>query len=173
MGWGWWADPATTSVAGSRDPGPASAMAFPWSPALGPRPQDSPAPSPPLPPASPRSGSPRPRPCPHLLHVLLGPQVRGVHERAHDLDVAMHHQRLIRPVRVNAHTAMVEDRVRHLRPLPQHLAVTLKLAWIGGLAGVGAGSVLGVGGRAAPWERGKPRSHPSSSSRSSSPPCSA
>lgn len=71
-------------------------------------------------PAPPRAPppAPHPQPRPHLLHVLLGPQVRRVHERAHDLDVAVHHQRLIRPVRVDAHTTMVEDSVRHLRPLP-------------------------------------------------------
>jgi hypothetical protein len=40
---------------------------------------------------------------------------------------------------------MVEDRIWQLRPLPQHVTVTFKLAWVRGLQQVGSGSVLGVG----------------------------
>lgn len=139
----WRGDPAT-EMPRSRHPGPASAFSFPLGPAL------PPGPAPPRVPAftsnpAPSSHQPLPQPQPHLLQVLLGPQVRGVHERAHNLDVAVHNQRLIRPVRVDAHTTVVEDSVRHLRPLPQHVAVALKLARVGGLAGVGVG-VISPGG---------------------------
>lgn len=57
----------------------------------------------------------------------------------------MYHQGFVGPVRVDAHTAMVEDSIGHLRPLPQHVAITLKLAWVGSLAGVGVGSVGRLG----------------------------
>lgn len=153
-------------------------LPLPPGPSTWPRPPTSPAPTshPPLaaPPGHPRfsrvsqlspphgpAQSPEPRP--HLLHVLLGPQVRGVHERAHDLDVAVHHQRLVRPVRVDAHTAMVEDRVGHLRPLPQHVAVTLKLARVGSLAQVGGKGLdqsQGTGDLQCPGQRGNPAATP-------------
>lgn len=88
---------------------------------------------------------PQPGPCPYLLHVLLGPKIGRVHERPHDLYIAVDDQCLIWPVGVDAHTAMVEDRIWQLRPLPQHVTVTFKLAWVRGLWQVGSGSVLGVG----------------------------
>lgn len=66
--------------------------------------------------------------APHLLHILLGANIRGMHEGAHDLEVAVDDHCFIGTVRVYAHPAVVIHRVRQLAPLPQHLAVTLKLS---------------------------------------------
>lgn len=43
----------------------------------------------------------------------------------------MNHQRFIWPVGVDAHSAVVVHRVGKLAPLPQDLAITLKLPWVG------------------------------------------
>lgn len=89
--------------------------------------------------------------------MLLGPQVGRVHKRSHDLDIAMHNQCLIGPVRVDADAAMVEDGVWQLCPLPQNVTVTLKLAWIRGLWQVGSGSVLELGELQGPEKRRTPQ----------------
>lgn len=73
------------------------------------------------------------KPGPDLLHVFLGPDVRGVHQRAHDLQVAVDHEGLVRPVGVDADPAVVVHRIWQLAALPQHLVVAFKLARVGGL----------------------------------------
>lgn len=68
-----------------------------------------------------------------LLDVLFGPDVGGVHQRAHDLQVAVDHECLVRPIGVDADPAVMVHRVWQLATLPQHFVVALKLAWVGGL----------------------------------------
>lgn len=68
-----------------------------------------------------------------LLDVFFGPDVRRVHQRAHNLQVAVDHEGLVRPVSVDAHPAVVVHRIWQLAPLPQHLVVAFKLAWVGSL----------------------------------------
>lgn len=68
-----------------------------------------------------------------LLHVFLGPDVRRVHQRAHDLQVAVDDQGLVRPIGVDADPAVVVDRIRQLASLPQHLVIAFKLARVGSL----------------------------------------
>lgn len=69
----------------------------------------------------------------HLLDVLLHSDIRRVHQGAHDLHVAVDHQGFVRAVRVDSHAAVVEHGVRELRPLPEHVAVALKLPRVGSL----------------------------------------
>lgn len=45
----------------------------------------------------------------------------------------MDHEGFIRAVCVDANPAMVENSIRELCPLPEHVAVALKLARVGGL----------------------------------------
>ncbi|TRY97067.1 hypothetical protein DNTS_001467 [Danionella cerebrum] len=52
-----------------------------------------------------------------------------MHQGAHDLHIAMHHESLIGSVSVDPHSAVMVHRVWHLASLPQHLTVTLKLTW--------------------------------------------
>lgn len=68
---------------------------------------------------------------PDLLDIFFGPDVRRVHQGAHDLQVAVDDQGLVRPVGVDADSAVVVHRVGQLAALPQHLVVTFKLAWVG------------------------------------------
>lgn len=56
-----------------------------------------------------------------------------MHQGTHHLHVAMDHEGFIRAVRVDAHPTVVEHGIRELSPLPEHIAVTLKLARVGGL----------------------------------------
>lgn len=66
----------------------------------------------------------------YLLHILLGSNIGRMHKGSHDLHIAVDNQGLIRPVRVDAHSAVMIHRVWHLPSLPQHFTVTLKLTWI-------------------------------------------
>lgn len=56
-----------------------------------------------------------------------------MHQGTHHLHIAMDHEGFIGAVRVDAHPAVVENSIRELSPLPQHIAVTLKLPRVGGL----------------------------------------
>lgn len=56
-----------------------------------------------------------------------------MHQRAHDLHVAVDHEGFIGAVRVDANPAVVKNGIRELCPLPEHIAVTLKLAGVRGL----------------------------------------
>lgn len=69
----------------------------------------------------------------YLLDVLLHPQVRRVHQRTHDLHVAVDHQGFVGAIRVDADPAVVKHGVGELGPLPEHVAVALKLPGVGGL----------------------------------------
>lgn len=66
----------------------------------------------------------------YLLHILLGSNIGRMHKGSHDLHIAVDNQGLVRPVRVDAHSAVMIHRVWHLPSLPQHFTVTLKLTWI-------------------------------------------
>lgn len=70
---------------------------------------------------------------PDLLDILFGPDVRRMYQGAHDLHIAMYDKGLVRPVSVDANSAVVVDWVRQLATLPQHLVVTFKLAGVGRL----------------------------------------
>lgn len=86
--------------------------------------------------ASPGPRPPRDHPAlptSYLLDVLLHADIRRVHQRTHDLHVAMDHEGFIGAVRVDANPAVVKNGVGELRPLPEHVAVALKLAGVGGL----------------------------------------
>lgn len=63
----------------------------------------------------------------YLLYILLGSNIRRVHKGTHDFHIAVYNQSLIRPVRIDAHPAVMVHRVLHLPSLPQHFTVTLKL----------------------------------------------
>lgn len=56
-----------------------------------------------------------------------------MHQRTHDLHIAMDHEGFIGAVRVDANPAVVKNSIGELCALPEHVAVALKLARVGGL----------------------------------------
>ena len=54
----------------------------------------------------------------HLLDVLFGPEVRRVHQGTHNFEVAVDDHSLIWTVSIDAHPAVVVDRVWQLTTLP-------------------------------------------------------
>lgn len=71
---------------------------------------------------------------PDLLDIFFGPDVRWVHKGAHDLQVAMDNEGLVRSVCIDTDSPVVVDGVWQLSTLPQHLVVAFKLAWVGCLS---------------------------------------
>lgn len=66
----------------------------------------------------------------HFLYVLFDPDVGWLNYVSCKLNVSMHDQRLVRPVRVDAHLAGVYNRLWCGASLPAQFCVALELAWI-------------------------------------------
>lgn len=70
----------------------------------------------------------------HFSYVLFDADVRRLNDVSGELDVSVHDQRFVRPVRVDAHFAGVNDRLGRGASLPAQLRVALELARVRSLS---------------------------------------